>query len=179
MSFERQEQALPSPYHVAEDEHEDETMTNQYNPAGLPVPTDHDLKQVHSSPSTGSARRMLQRRKKRKDDSLSDVIRSWLVEHQIGMLIFLPIPLPPPHASRSKQASHTKTLSLTPPHHHHQASPSTSSSSTPSPISSSPACAPAPEPSSASPTTIPMRARTVADQMISTLSHTGLSSSRD
>jgi len=89
MSHETQEQA-PPPYHVAEkeqqEEEEEETMVNQYNPAGLPVPTDHDLKQVHSSPSTGSARRMLQRRKKRKDDSLSDVIRSWLVEHQIGML---------------------------------------------------------------------------------------------
>jgi len=87
MSLETQEPSAPPPYHAAAEEaQEEETMSNQYNPAGLPVPTDHDLKQVHSSPSTGSARRMLQRRKKRKDDSLSDVIRSWLVEHQIGML---------------------------------------------------------------------------------------------
>jgi len=177
MSNETQEPSAPPPYHAVEEAQEEETMTNQYNPAGLPVPTDHDLKQVHSSPSTGSARRMLQRRKKRKDDSLSDVIRSWLVEHQIGMLN-PPVVTTTTRVQNEANYRYTQDILTNASFRHHQASPSTSSSSTPSPISSFPASAPAPAPSSASPTTTPTRARTGADQTIFTLSHTGLSSLR-
>jgi len=51
----------------------------------LPVPSEEDLKQVHPSVNPGNARKMLGKRRRRKEDSLFDTICSWIVEHQVGM----------------------------------------------------------------------------------------------
>jgi hypothetical protein len=82
MSFDDKENAPPRLY-----DEDDRDLANDYtykfsNP---PVPSEAELKEVHSSATTGNTSRTLQKRKKRKDDSLFGVIREWVVEHQIGM----------------------------------------------------------------------------------------------
>lgn len=50
----------------------------------MPVPSEEDLKQVHPSITPGNARKMLGKRRRRKEDSLFETICSWIVEHQVG-----------------------------------------------------------------------------------------------